>query len=138
MGTPQPAPERENLAGLVERVTFHNEERLLRFASIGTRPARSDHRRRPCRGDRRRRVRPGKRPVGQRPDARRAVPSRFPACGTADHRRGIEKYLASGMIKGIGPISGAAAGGDRAAEDARRRSSRVCADRPANGRWGWR
>ena len=26
MATPQPAPERENLAGLVERVTFHNEE----------------------------------------------------------------------------------------------------------------
>jgi exodeoxyribonuclease V alpha subunit len=26
VGTPQPAADRENLAGLVERVTFHNED----------------------------------------------------------------------------------------------------------------
>ena len=40
MGTPQPAPDRENLAGLVERVTFHNEDSgfcVLRVKARGQR-----------------------------------------------------------------------------------------------------
>jgi exodeoxyribonuclease V alpha subunit len=40
VGTPQPAADRENLAGLVERVTFHNEDSgfcVLRVKARGQR-----------------------------------------------------------------------------------------------------
>ena len=40
MGTPEPAADRENLAGLVERVTFHNEDSgfcVLRLKARGQR-----------------------------------------------------------------------------------------------------
>ena len=54
--------------------------------------------------DRRRRVRSGERQLGQRPDARRAVQGDFLRAAPPTTAEGIEKYLASGMIKGIGPI----------------------------------
>jgi exodeoxyribonuclease V alpha subunit len=79
--TSQPATFRENLAGLVERVTFHNEDSgfcALRVKARG------------------RWVNDWTHGMQVRADFLRAAPPT-----TAE---GIEKYLASGMIKGIGPI----------------------------------
>ena len=113
------APEREALAGLVERVTFHNPENgfcVLRVKVRGQRDLvtvvgaaaaisagefvqASGH-------------------LGQRPHARAAVQGRLPQGRPADHARGHRAYLGSGMIKGIGPVYAEQAG--------RRPSARPC------------
>jgi exodeoxyribonuclease V alpha subunit len=104
VATPQPAPERENLAGLVERVTFHNEDSgfcVLRVKARGQRDLITviGHAAAIGAGEFVQAsgwwVNDRTHGVQFRADFLRAVPT------TAD---GIEKYLASGMIKGIGPI----------------------------------
>jgi len=67
-------------------------ERLLRAAGQGPRPARPDHGSRPCRDDLCRRIRSGER----RLDQRSAAPPTTIG--------GIEKYLGSGMVRGIGSV----------------------------------
>ena len=105
MATPQPAPERENLAGLVERVTFHNEDSgfcVLRVKARGQRDLVTviGHAATIGAGEfvqaSGRWVNDRTHGVQFRADFLRSAPPT-----TAE---GIEKYLASGMIKGIGPI----------------------------------
>ena len=101
----QPAADRENLAGLVERVTFHNEESgfcVLRVKVRGQRDLITvvGHAAAIGAGEfvqaSGRWVNDRTHGVQFRADFLRAAPPT-----TAE---GIEKYLASGMIKGIGPI----------------------------------
>ncbi len=103
--TPQPAADRENLAGLVERVTFHNEDSgfcVLRVKARGQRDVITviGHAAAIGAGEfvqaSGRWVNDRAHGVQFRADFLRAAPPT-----TAE---GIEKYLASGMIKGIGPI----------------------------------
>ena len=103
--TPQPATVRENLAGLVERVTFHNEDSgfcVLRVKARGQRDLITvvGHAAAIGAGEfvqaSGRWVNDRTHGVQFRADFLRAAPPT-----TAE---GIEKYLASGMIKGIGPI----------------------------------
>src|SRR5665648_276865 len=103
--TPPPSPERENLAGLVERVTFHNEDSgfcVLRVKARGQRDLITviGHAAAIGAGEfvqaSGRWVNDRTHGVQFRADFLRAAPPT-----TAE---GIEKYLASGMIKGIGPI----------------------------------
>lgn len=98
-------PERENLAGLVERVTFHNEESgfsVLRVKARGHRDLITviGHAATIGAGEfvqaSGRWVNDRTHGVQFRADFLRSAPPT-----TAE---GIEKYLASGMIKGIGPI----------------------------------
>ena len=105
MGTPQPAADRENLAGLVERVTFHNEDSgfcVLRVKARGQRDLITviGHAAAIGAGEfvqaSGRWVNDRTHGVQFRADFLRAAPPT-----TAE---GIEKYLASGMIKGIGPV----------------------------------
>ena len=105
VATPQPATERENLAGLVERVTFHNEDSgfcVLRVKARGQRDLITvvGHAAAIGAGEfvqaSGRWVNDRTHGVQFRADFLRAAPPT-----TAE---GIEKYLASGMIKGIGPI----------------------------------
>jgi exodeoxyribonuclease V alpha subunit len=99
------APERENLAGLVERVTFHNEDSgfcVLRVKARGQRDLITviGHAASIGAGEfvqaSGRWVNDRTHGVQFRADFLRSAPPT-----TAE---GIEKYLASGMIKGIGPI----------------------------------
>ena len=99
------APDRENLAGLVERVTFHNEDSgfcVLRVKARGQRDLITviGHAAAIGAGEfvqaSGRWVNDRTHGVQFRADFLRAAPPT-----TAE---GIEKYLASGMIKGIGPI----------------------------------
>jgi exodeoxyribonuclease V alpha subunit len=103
--TPQPATVRENLAGLVERVTFYNEDSgfcVLRVKARGQRDLITvvGHAAAIGVGEfvqaSGRWVNDRTHGVQFRADFLRAAPPT-----TAE---GIEKYLASGMIKGIGPI----------------------------------
>ena len=105
VGTPQPAADRENLAGLVERVTFHNEDSgfcVLRVKARGQRDLITviGHAAAIGAGEfvqaSGRWVNDRTHGVQFRADFLRAAPPT-----TAE---GIEKYLASGMIKGIGPV----------------------------------
>jgi exodeoxyribonuclease V alpha subunit len=105
VATPQPAPERENLAGLVERVTFHNEDSGFCVLRVKARDQRDlitvvGHAAAIGAGEfvqaSGRWVNDRTHGVQFRADFLRAAPPT-----TAE---GIEKYLASGMIKGIGPI----------------------------------
>ena len=105
MATPQPAPQRENLAGLVERVTFHNEDSgfcVLRVKARGQRDLITviGHAASISAGEfiqvSGQWVNDRTHGVQFRADFMRSAPPT-----TAE---GIEKYLASGMIKGIGPI----------------------------------
>ena len=98
-------PPRELLSGLVERVTFHNEENgfaVLRVRRLGT--TRSGHRRRPHGGGDARANRCRRRASGRR-IASTARSSERPGSGPRPRPalEGIEKYLASGLLKGIGP-----------------------------------
>jgi exodeoxyribonuclease V alpha subunit len=102
---PPVAPERENLAGLVERVTFHNEDSgfcVLRVKARGQRDLVTivGHAAAIGAGEfvqaSGRWINDRTHGVQFRADFLRAAPPT-----TAE---GIEKYLASGMIKGIGPI----------------------------------
>lgn len=103
--TPHPALDCENLAGLVERVTFHNEDSgfcVLRVKARGQRDLITvvGHAAAIGAGEfvqaSGRWVNDRTHGVQFRVDFLRAAPPT-----TAE---GIEKYLASGMIKGIGPI----------------------------------
>ena len=105
MGTPQPATDRENLAGLIERVAFHNEDSGFCVLRVKARSQRDlitvvGHAAVIGAGEfvqaSGRWVNDRTHGVQFRADFLRGTP---PA--TAE---GIEKYLASGMIKGIGPI----------------------------------
>jgi exodeoxyribonuclease V alpha subunit len=100
----QPAADRESLAGLVERVTFHNEESgfcVLRVKARGQRDLITvvGHAAAISAGEfiqaSGRWVNDRTHGVQFRADFLRAAPPT-----TAE---GIEKYLASGTIKGIGP-----------------------------------
>ncbi len=100
-----PAPDRENLAGLVERVTFHNEDSgfcVLRVKARGQRDLITilGHAATIGAGEivqaSGRWINDRTHGVQFRADFLKAAPPT-----TAE---GIEKYLASGMIKGIGPI----------------------------------
>jgi exodeoxyribonuclease V alpha subunit len=90
--TPQPATVRENLAGPVERGTFHNDNNgfcadVGHAAAIGAgEPVQASGRW----------VNDRTHGVQFRADSLRAAPPTTAA--------GIEKCLAPGMIKGIGPI----------------------------------
>ena len=95
----------EALAGLVERVTFHNAENgfcVLRVKARGQRDLITvvGH----AAIDLGRRVRPGERHLGQRPHPRPPVQGRFLKATPPTTVEGIEKYLGSGMIRGIGPV----------------------------------
>ena len=99
------APDRENLAGLVERVTFHNDDSgfcVLRVKARGQRDLITviGHAATIGAGEfvqaSGRWVNDRTHGVQFRADFLRAAPP-TPA-------EGIEKYLASGMTKGIGPI----------------------------------
>lgn len=99
------APDRENLAGLVERVTFHNEDSgfcVLRVKARGQRDLITvvGHAAAISAGEF---VQASGRWVNDRTHGLqfRADFLRSAPPTTAE---GIEKYLASGMIKGIGPI----------------------------------
>jgi exodeoxyribonuclease V alpha subunit len=103
--TPQRAADRENLAGLVERVTFHNEDSgfcVLRVKARGQRDLITVVGHAAAIGADEfvqasgRWVNDRTHGVQFRADFLRSAPPT-----TAE---GIEKYLASGMIKGIGPI----------------------------------
>jgi exodeoxyribonuclease V alpha subunit len=103
--SPATEPARENLAGLVERVTFHNEANgfcVLRVKARGQRDLITvvGHAAAIGVGEfvqaSGRWVNDRTHGVQFRADFLRAAPPT-----TAE---GIEKYLASGMIKGIGPI----------------------------------
>ncbi|TVR96502.1 MAG: ATP-dependent RecD-like DNA helicase [Rhodospirillales bacterium] len=105
MGTPQHASLRDNLAGLVERVTFHNEDNgfsVLRVKARGQRELITviGHAAAIGAGEfiqaSGRWVNDRTHGVQFRADFLRSAPPT-----TAE---GIEKYLASGMIKGIGPV----------------------------------
>ena len=105
VGTPQPVTDRENLAGLVERVTFHNQDSgfcVLRVKARGQRDLITvvGHAAAIGAGEfvqaSGRWVNDRTHGVQFRADFLRSAPPT-----TAE---GIEKYLASGMIKGIGPI----------------------------------
>src|SRR6516225_4425298 len=93
------------LAGLVERVTFHNGENgfcVLRVKARGQRDLITvlGH----AANDLGRRVRPGERRLGQRPHSRCSVQGFGPQGDAPTTTEGIEKYLGSGMICGIGPV----------------------------------
>ena len=95
----------ESISGVVERITFHNLDNgyaVLKVQAGRHRGAR--HRRRQPVQRRRRRVHRGRgqwvdgpRPTAcsSRPTSSRTTPPHTP--------QGIEKYLGSGLIKGIGP-----------------------------------
>ena len=102
---PAASPERENLAGLVERVTFHNEDNgfsVLRVKARGHRDLITvvGHAATLGAGEfvqaSGRWVNDRTHGIQFRADFLRSAP---PTTG-----EGIEKYLASGMIKGIGPV----------------------------------
>ena len=83
------ATQPENLAGLVERVTFHNPDNgfcVLRVKTRGT--ARPGDRGRPRTDDQRRRVRSSHGRLGQRSHPRTSVQGELSACGTAHDGRG--------------------------------------------------
>ena len=101
-----PLAEREALAGLVERVTFHNAgQRLLRAAGEGARPARPGHRGR---------CTPPPISAGEFVQASGSwvndrthgpqFKAAFLKAAPPTTLEGIEHYLGSGMIKGIGPV----------------------------------
>jgi exodeoxyribonuclease V alpha subunit len=99
------APERENLAGLVERVTFHNEDNgfsVLRVKARGHRDLITvvGHAATIAAGEfiqaSGRWINDRTHGVQFRADFLRSAPP--------TSAEGIEKYLASGMIKGIGPV----------------------------------
>src|SRR5512143_3599480 len=105
VGTPQPASERENLAGLVERVTFHDEDSgfcVLRVKARGQRDLITVVGYAAAIGAGEfvqasgRWINDRTHGVQFRADFLRSAPPT-----TVED---IEKYLASGMIKGIGPI----------------------------------
>ena len=102
---PHSAPDRENLAGLVERVTFHNEDNgfsVLRVKARGHRDLITvvGHAATIGAGEfvqaSGRWINDRTHGVQFRADFLRSAPP--------TSAEGIEKYLASGMIKGIGPV----------------------------------
>ena len=111
---------REALAGLVERVTFHSPETgfcVLRVKVRGQRELVTVRRRRGR--DQRRRVRPGQRAYGQTTATHGLqFKAAFLKAAPPTTLEGIERYLGSGMIKGIGPRSTPASWS--------RRSARAC------------
>ena len=95
----------EVLAGLVERVTYHNAENgfcVLRAKARGHHD--TGHGGGPRRGDCRRRVDHSVGRMGQRPYPWPAVQGAFLRTSPPNSADGIEKYLASGMIRGVGPV----------------------------------
>src|SRR6202035_3314953 len=79
-------------------------KRLLRSAPQGARPPRIDHRHRPRRGDRRGEwVTASGDWVNDRTHGQQ-FKSRFMRTSAPTSIEGIEKYLGSGMIRGIGPV----------------------------------
>ena len=105
MGTPQPAADRENLAGLVERVTFHNADNgfcVLRVKARGHRDLVTvvGHAAAIGAGEF---VQASGRWVN---DRTHGLQFRADFLRTAPPTtvEGIEKYLGSGMIRGIGPV----------------------------------
>jgi hypothetical protein len=95
----------EVLAGLVERVTFHNTEKwFLRPPGEDTRTPRSGDRRRPRGDDLRRRKDHRVRRMDQRRTHGQQFKARFLKASAPSSIDGIEKYLGSGMIRGIGPV----------------------------------
>jgi hypothetical protein len=98
------AAELDRLAGLVERVTFHNEQNgfcVLRLKVKGERELITLIGHTPV-------VSPGEYArlpaLGHRSRARPAVSRGVRQDLAADHLTGIERYLGSGMVKGIGPV----------------------------------
>ena len=96
-------PAQRDLAGTVERVTFHMPRRLCRPEGQAARQARPRHPRRARTCHRRRRVGHRHRHLVHRPPARLAVQGRDAEGHPAHGAEGIEKYLASGYMRGIGP-----------------------------------
>ena len=102
---PRPAPAglAETLAALIERVTYPQRgERLLRVARQGAGAAGPDHHLRPCCQHLRRRMGADERHLGQRPHPWPAIQATFLKATPPTTLEGIEKYLGSGMIRGIG------------------------------------
>ena len=104
----KPEPDRQSpevLAGLIERVTFHNTENgFCVLRDQGAWPSGRPHRRRPRRNHLGRRVDHRLRRMDQRSHPWPAVQGAVPATSPPASADGIEKYLASGMIQGIGPV----------------------------------
>src|SRR3954467_12688001 len=104
----KPQPEsstQEVLAGLVERVTYHNAENgfcVLRVKARGPRDlaTAAGHAATICAGG-------GGTPSGEWINDRthgQQFKARFLRSSAPTSTEGIEKYLASGMIRGIGPV----------------------------------
>src|ERR1700679_2959323 len=99
------APAREILAGLVERVTFHNAENgfcVLRVKARGHRDLVTVVRRGARRSAGEWMTASGEW-INDRAHAQQ-FKARFLKTSTPSSIDGIEKYLGSGMIRGIGPV----------------------------------
>src|SRR6202044_2101859 len=103
----RPTPEssaQEVLAGLVERVTFHNAENGFCVLRAKARPPRFGDRRWPSRHHLRRRVdHPSGEWINDRAHGQQ-FKARFLKTSAPSSIDGIERYLGSGMIRGIGPV----------------------------------
>ncbi len=104
-GRQRPSEEREVLAGLVERVTYHNPENgfcVLRTKARG--PSRPCHGGGPSRdGGAGEWITASGEWVNDRTHGHQ-FKARFVRTSTPSSVEGIEKYLGSGMIRGIGPV----------------------------------
>ena len=100
-----PSSDREALAGLVERVTFHNTDNGFCVPS-----GQSSRASRPGHGTRRGaiyfdgRIHSSQWKVGDPPRPRATVSRTFLRATPPTSTEGMENYLGSGLIKGTGPI----------------------------------
>ena len=97
------APDREVLAGLVERVTFHNAENGFCVLQEGAWSSRPDHHRRSCRLDLGGRVRPGDGVWNNDRTHGLQFKASFLRTTMPTTAEGIEKYLLR-HDPGIGPV----------------------------------
>jgi exodeoxyribonuclease V alpha subunit len=94
----------EVLAGLVERVTFHNAENGFCSQGESPRPPRFSDRRRPCRDHLRSEwITASGEWINDRAHGQQ-FKARFLKTSAPSSIDGIERYLGSGMIRGIGPV----------------------------------
>ena len=101
---PDRRPATEEISGVIEHVTFHNEDSgfcVLRIKTKGHRgrktvigSAPTYRRGMACCGGM----------LGQGSGTGTAIQSQHHEDGAAHHHRWIERYLGSGLVKGIGPI----------------------------------
>ena len=113
MNTPPSSPPQEGFSGLIERVTFHSEETgfvVLRVKVKG-------HRELVTVVGALASINAGEWITAratwvQDKEHGLQFKATFLKCSPPTSREGIEKYLASGLIKGIGPVYAKKAGGE--------------------------